>query len=209
MWKEAEKIFPVLTVPDLEIERKCRTVFHYKIHKGQINLKGLRYKSHALATLNDRYKEKVTIYVNQLDLSSIYIQDPFNPHNLIQADSIYPEATKDLTLAEWLEAKEILREKYKCNPDEIKNEEILYLVRLNFLEKIQKLNRKNKRFRQVKNDLPTMITSLESHLNLTILGDEDKAIKPQYNLKTTSPLTFDNLPPNLTDFFYEEVNLDE
>jgi putative transposase len=102
-----------------------------------------------------------------------------------------------------------LREKYKCNPDEIKNEEILYLVRLNFLEKYKKLNRKNKRFRQVKNDLPTMITSLESHLNLTILGDEDKAIKPQYNLKTTSPLTFDNLPPNLTDFFYEEVNLDE
>lgn len=209
MWQEASKIFPVLTIPELEIERKCRTVFRYRINKGQINLKGLRYKSQALATLNYHFKDKVTIYVNQLDLSSIYIQDPFDKYNLIQADSIYPEATKDLTLAEWLEAKEILREKYKCNPDEIKNEEILYLARLNFLEKIQKLNRKNKRFRQVKNDLPTMITSLESHLNLTILGDEDKAIEPQYNLKTISPLTFDNLPPNLTDFFYEEVNLDE
>ena len=209
MWKEAEKNFPVLTVPDLEIERKCRTVFHYKIHKGQINLKGLRYKSHALATLNDRYKEKVTIYVNQLDLSSIYIQDPFNPHNLIQADSIYPEATKDLTLAEWLEAKEILREKYKCNPDEIKNEEILYLARLNFLEKIQKLNRRNKRFRQVKNDLPSMITSFERHLNLVTLGEEVQTIKTQCNSKTTPSLTFDNLPPDLTDFFYEEVNFDE
>ncbi|OAL78256.1 DDE-type integrase/transposase/recombinase [Acinetobacter sp. SFA] len=209
MWQEASKIFPVLTIPELEIERKCRTVFRYRISKGQINLKGLRYKSQALATLNYYFKDKVTIYVNQLDLSSVYIQDPFDKHNLIQADSIYPEATKDLTLAEWLEAKEILREKYKCNPDEIKNEEILYLARLNFLEKIQKLNRRNKRFRQVKNDLPSMITSFERHLNLVTLSEEDKAIKTQCNSKTTPSLTFDNLPPDLTDFFYEEVNFDE
>ena len=209
MWQEASKIFPVLTIPELEIERKCRTVFRYRINKGQINLKGLRYKSQALATLNYHFKDKVTIYVNPLDLSSIYIQDPFDKDNLIQADSIYPEATKDLTLAEWLEAKEILREKYKCNPDEIKNEEILYLARLNFLEKIQKLNRRNKRFRQVKNDLPSMITSFERHLNLVTLSEEDKAIKTQCNSKTTPSLTFDNLPPDLTDFFYEEVNFDE
>ena len=83
MWKEATKIFPVLTVPELEIEKKCRTVFRYTISKGQINLKGLRYKSQALATLNNRFKEKVTVYVDQLDLSSIYIQDPFDEYNLI------------------------------------------------------------------------------------------------------------------------------
>lgn len=209
MWKEASKIFPILTVPKLEIERKCRTVFRYKINKGQINLKGLRYKSHALATLNDHFKDKVTIYVNQLDLSSIYVQDPFDKSNLIQADSIYPDATKDLTLAEWLEAKEILREKYKSNPDEIKNEEILYLARLNFLLRIQKLNRKNKRFRQVKNDLPTMITSFENQLNLAILSDEEKSVAVQSNSEITSNLTYDNLPPDLTEFFYEEVNFDE
>ncbi|WP_228274709.1 DDE-type integrase/transposase/recombinase, partial [Acinetobacter ursingii] len=40
MWQEASKIFPVLTIPELEIERKCRTVFRYRISKGQINLKG-------------------------------------------------------------------------------------------------------------------------------------------------------------------------
>ncbi|MEJ2898630.1 DDE-type integrase/transposase/recombinase [Acinetobacter sp. NS-4] len=100
MWREASKIFPVLTIPELEIERKCRTVFRYTINKGQINLKGLRYKSQALATLNYLFKEKVTIYVDQLDLTTIYVQDLFNTSNLIQADSIYPEATKDLTLTE-------------------------------------------------------------------------------------------------------------
>lgn len=209
MWEEASKIFPVLTIPELEIEKKCRTVFRYKINKGQINLKGLRYKSHTLATLNTRFKEKVTVYVNQLDLSSIYVQDPFNEYNLIQAESIYPAATKDLTLAEWLEAKEILREKYKTNPEEIKNEGILYLARLNFLLKIQKLNRKNKRFRQVKNDLPTMITSFENHLNLAILSDEEKAVGAQINSEITSNLIYDNLPLDLTEFFYEEVNFDE
>lgn len=210
MWKEAAKIFPVLSIPEYEIERKCRTVFRYKINKGQINLKGLRYKSQALATLNHHYKDKVTIYVNQLDLSSIYIQDPFNKYNLIQADSIYPEATKELTLAEWLEAKEILREKYKSDPDEIKSEELLYLARLNFLQKIQTMNKINKRFKQVKNDLPQMISQQEQRLKLTYLSDNIIDIYPsESQLDIDKNLTYDNLPTDLTDFFYEEVNFDE
>ncbi|MFW2078536.1 DDE-type integrase/transposase/recombinase [Acinetobacter sp. ULE_I010] len=210
MWREASEIFPVLTIPELEIERKCRTVFRYKINKGQINLKGLRYKSQALATLNYLFKEKVTIYVDQLDLTTIYVQDPFNKNNLIQADSIYPEATKDLTLAEWLEAKEILREKYKSDPDEIKNEETLYLARLNFLLKIQTLNKKNKRFRQAKNDLPLMIKQQEDRLNLvTLHNDEINALSSTNHIEEDNHLTYDNLPTNLTDFFYEEINFDE
>ncbi|QQV65434.1 Integrase core domain protein [Acinetobacter junii] len=210
MWQEASKIFPVLTIPELEIERKCRTVFRYRISKGQINLKGLRYKSQALATLNHRFKDKVTIYVNQLDLSSIYIQDPFDKNNLIQADSIYPEATKDLTLAEWLEAKEILREKYKSDPNEIKNEELLYLARLNFLLKIQTLNNQKTRFRQVKNDLQMMIKQQEDRLNLANSNnDEIDILSHKNHIEEINHLTYDNLPPDLTDFFYEEVNFDE
>lgn len=210
MWKESTKIFPVLSIPEYEIERKCRTVFRYKINKGQINLKGIRYKSQALATLNHHYKDKVTIYVNQLDLRSIYIQDPFNEYNLIQADSIYPEATKELTLTEWLEAKEILREKYKTDPDEIKSEELLFLARLNFLQKIQTLNKRNKRYKQVKNDLPLMISQQEQRLNLANLSDKKIDIYPsESQLDIDKNLTYDNLPTSLTDFFYEEVNFDE
>lgn len=210
MWLEASKIFPILTIPELEIEKKCRTVFRYRISKGQINLKGLRYKSQALATLNHRFKDKVTIYVNQLDLSSIYIQDPFDKNNLIQADSIYPEATKDLTLAEWLEAKQILREKYKSDPNEIKNEEQLYLARLNFLLKIQTLNNQKTRFRQVKNDLQMMIKQQEDRLNIENLkNDEIDILSHTNHIEEIPHLTYDNLPPDLTDFFYEEVNFDE
>lgn len=210
MWEESTKKFPVLSIPEYEIERKCRTVFRYKINKGQINLKGLRYKSQALATLNQHYKDKVTIYVNQLDLNSIFIQDPFNKYNLIQADSIYPEATKELTLSEWLEAKEILREKYKTDPDEIKSEELLYLARLNFLQKIQTLNKRNKRFKQVKNDLPQMIIQQEQRLKLANLSDKKIDIYPsESQLDIDKNLTYDNLPTDLTDFFYEVVNFDE
>lgn len=210
MWDDASKILPPLTIPKLEVERKCRTVFRYKISKGQINLKGLRYKSHALATLNSHFKEKVTVYVDQLDLSTIYVQDPFNKSNLIQADSIYPDATKDLTLAEWLEAKEIIREKYKSDPNEIKNEETLYLARLNFLLKIQTLNKKNKRFRQVKNDLPLMIKQQEDRLKLTSLNDEKVDVRSSnIHIDVVPHLAYDNLHSNLADFFYEEINLDE
>lgn len=210
MWDDASKILPPLTIPKLEVERKCRTVFRYKISKGQINLKGLRYKSHALATLNSHFKEKVTVYVDQLDLSTIYVQDPFNKSNLIQADSIYPDATKDLTLAEWLEAKEIIREKYKSDPNEIKNEDLLHLARLNFLQRIQTLNRKNKRFRQAKSDLPQMIKQQEDRLKLTNLNDEKADVRSfNIHIDDVPPLRYDNLPSNLADFFYEEINLDE
>lgn len=210
MWKEASKKFSVLTIPELEIERKCRTVFRYRINKGQINLKGLRYKSQALATLNYSFKEKVTIYVDQLNLNSIYIQDPFNKNNLIQADSIFPSATKDLTLAEWLEAKEILREKYNSDPQEIKNEEVLYLARLNFLLKIQTLNKKKKRFSQVKNDLARMIAEQEKRLNMAkVTVEMDQNLSFSNHMEMISQLTYDNLETDLTDFFYEEINLDE
>ena len=115
-----------------------------------------------------------------------------------------------MTLAEWLEAKEIIREKYKCDPNEIKNEELLYLARLNFLQKIQILNRKNKRFRQAKNDLPLMIKQLEDHLKLTSLNDVEIDEHSSTNhIEDVTHLTYDNLTSDLTDFFYEEINLDE
>lgn len=209
MWNEASKIFPNFIIPKIEIEKKCRSVFQYKIHKGQINLKGLRYKSHALSTLHNHFKEKVTIYVNTLDLSSIYIQDPYDSNNLIQADSIFPEATQNLSLAEWIEAKTILREKYKVDPDEIKNEELLFLARINFLHTIETLNKRNKRFRQIKNDLPQLIKHAEDKLNLTVESDQKEEINNITNDSFETDMTSSFSPALLANFFYEEVNFDD
>ena len=104
----------------------------------------------------------------------------------------------------------ILREKYRSDPEEIKNEELLFLARLNFLLKIQTLNNKKTRFRQVKNDLPMMISNFENRLNLATLTKETVAVSnADINIEIDSHLTYDNLPSDLTDFFYEEVNLDE
>lgn len=115
-----------------------------------------------------------------------------------------------MTLAEWLEAKEIIREKYKSDPNEIKNEETLYLARLNFLLKIQTLNKKNKRFRQVKNDLPLMIKQQEDRLKLTSLNDEKVDVRSSnIHIDDVPHLAYDNLHSDLTDFFYEEINFDE
>ncbi|MEJ2898629.1 hypothetical protein [Acinetobacter sp. NS-4] len=103
-----------------------------------------------------------------------------------------------------------MREKYKSDPDEIKNAETLYLARLNFLLKIQTLNKKNKRFRQAKNDLPLMIKQQEDRLNLANLhNDEIDALSSTNHIEEDNHLTYDNLPMDLTDFFYEEINFDE
>ncbi|MCF1280706.1 hypothetical protein [Acinetobacter pittii] len=95
------------------------------------------------------------------------------------------------------------------DPQEIENEEVLYLARLNFLQKIQNLNKKNKRFRQVKNDLTRMIADQENRLNMIpIIIEKDQNFLSS-NHEMISQLAYNDLETDPTDFFYEEINLDE
>ena len=72
------------------------------------------------------------------------------------------------------------------------------------------LNKKYKRFRQVKNDLQMMISQQENRLNLANSNnDEIDVLSSTNHIEEVTHLTYDNLPHDLTDFFYEEVNFDE
>lgn len=208
-WKESTSLIPALKIPKLEIEQKCRTVLRLTINKGQIIVKGLRYKSHALATLQYKIEGKVNIYVDQLDLSYIYVQDPFDSSNFIKADSVFPQLTKDLSLTEWIESRKILREKYKTDPTEIKNEQLLYLARLNFLEKIQSLKSVSGKFKQIKNDLPALIHKAEQELNIYPIEKNEVFTLTDSNEAKYEDLDASVNEKSLTEYFFEEINFNE
>ncbi|HGH1365281.1 TPA: transposase [Acinetobacter baumannii] len=208
-WKESTSLIPALKIPKLEIEQKCRTVLRLSINKGQIIVKGLRYKSHALATLQYKIDGKVNIYIDQLDLSYIYVQDPFDVSNFIKADSVFPHLTKDLSLTEWLESRKILREKYQTDPTEIKNEQLLYLARLNFLEEIQSLKSVSGKFKQIKNDLPALIHKTEQDLNIYPIEKNEVFTLFDSNEAKYEDLDASVNEKSLTEYFFEEINFNE
>ena len=206
VWREVSKVTPPIFVSDLEAEIKCRTVYLRRINKGQVNICGLRYKSHTLATLETIFDKKIEVHVNTHDLSKVYIRDPRNNNNFIQADSNMPNVTKDLSLYEWEESKKILSEKYNLNPERIQQEEIVLLGRVNFLNLIQDLSNKSKKVRAVKNDLPKLIQKLEKQCQ--IVSEDNKS--HSLNLNENQDINdHSNLIDAIDEYTYQEVNFDE
>ncbi|MFL9491515.1 transposase [Acinetobacter baumannii] len=200
-WNKSKKLCAPLYVSEIETEHKCRHVYRYKISKGQINFKGLRYKSHALATLEYKFKGKVTVYVNHLKLCHIFIQDPYDASNLIRADSILKKYTENLSLDEYLQSKVLLREYYKLDIQEIENEDLLFLGRLHFSRNIRALNKQGRKFKSVDDDISPLINKLAKSLNL-VASDGTENSDSKY-LEPSSSLihTFEN------DF--EVINFEE
>lgn len=201
-WKKAEKYCAPLYVSEIEAEQKCRHVYRYKINKGQINFKGLRYKSHALATLGYKFKEKVTVYVDHMDLSHIFIQDPYDNSNIIRADSILKEYTENMSLDEYLEAKEELKKYYKTDINEIKNENLLFLARLLFVQKIRGESKRKRRHKKIDDEL--------LNHNINMLAISQKLIPEEANKLST----FERIETHSTliqsyESNYEVISFDE
>lgn len=200
-WNKAAKFCAPLYVSEIEAEQKCRHVYRYKISKGQINFKGLRYKSHALATLGYKFKEKVIVYVDHLNLNHIFIQDPYNASNLIKADSIFKKNTENLSLDEYLQSKNELKKYYNTDINEIKNEDTLFLARLHFSLLMRTLNKKKPKLKYREDDLPKLINTIAKSLDL--VSSEDSKIS---SFQFQEPSTL--LPHNFENDF-EVINFDE
>lgn len=209
VWNNWAKISQPLHLTQYEANIICRTVKSAKINQGRITFLGLHYYSHALKTLEHNFNEKVSFYIDETDLSLIYVQDPFEKNNFIIADSTNPQLTKNLTLIELVESRKILRDEYKISPKEKEQDKLLHLARLKLIKKVQDAAKVKRKLRQVKNDLPEMIKDLERTLNLN-----PEANKNTDNISPTMPSShFVDIvnPPQGSDsnFLVEEINLDD
>lgn len=109
-WEEQEKKMPSIKLNTAEVCALARRPYARTINNGRVQFDHIFYSSHALSTLEAQGKRKVTILVDELDLNTIYVRHESNPEELILANSVQPDYTKDLTLPAHKAAREILNE---------------------------------------------------------------------------------------------------
>ncbi|MGK5043053.1 hypothetical protein ACQ4WQ_22210 [Janthinobacterium sp. GB1R12] len=109
-WDEQEKAFPPMKLSSEEADALARRPYQRTIQGGRVQYDRLQFYSHALATLEAKGYSTVTILVNELDLHTVFIEDPTKKGELIMAESIDPAYTEGLTQYAHEEAKKIVNE---------------------------------------------------------------------------------------------------
>jgi transposase InsO family protein len=159
-WSNAIKLAPPRIISLFHIEIIVRKAMTKTINHGQVGFLDLKYKAHSLATLKAQGISKVKVMVDETNLEHVFIEDPFNAGNYIQADSTTPDYTKNLTLYEHqmirLERKEFLNDERKKL-----GEHELSFARWRLYQRIQSDIKLNiKKAKQLKNDLPQRFKDL-------------------------------------------------
>lgn len=107
-WEDETALSKPISLSDTEVNAIARKVIRATIIKGRVRVHGLDYYSHALRTIEHEHSEKVTILVDELNLSQVFVENPFEQGRLIEADSTVPDYTHNLTLWEHIEAQKEL-----------------------------------------------------------------------------------------------------
>ncbi|EKU54978.1 transposase [Acinetobacter baumannii] len=192
-WSNAIKLAPPRLISLFHIEIIVRKAMTKTINHGQVGFLDLKYKAHSLATLKAKGISKVNVMVDETNLEHVFIEDPFNAGNYIQADSTTPDYTKNLTLYEHqmirLERKEFLNDERKKL-----GEHELSFARWRLYQRIQsdiKLN--NKKAKQLKNDLPQRFKDLLGEpIDLSVDFKELKTIDDLPVISSSSDENIDN-----------------
>lgn len=136
-WKEETANVPRQGLSDVDVDVLARTPYQVKINRGRVRVETLEFYSHALKKLEGEHKGSVTVLLNELDMSYVYVQDPYEKGNLIQADSVEPEYTDGLTLSEHKEAQ-ILKKKMSEEDLRALGKNANLLARYQLMQMIQK-----------------------------------------------------------------------
>ncbi|WP_331351383.1 Mu transposase C-terminal domain-containing protein [Cellvibrio sp. UBA7671] len=106
-WKDEIKIIVPNKLSEAEVQVLLRQPHKRTIHNGTVVFEHLIYTSHALSVFEG---EVVTIMVDELDLSFVYVNHPEKADANIKADSVDPEYTRGLTIYEHRESLKIKSE---------------------------------------------------------------------------------------------------
>ena len=145
-YNEAIKSYRPIVIDEEYADFICRIPYFRMISNGQVVYENLFYYSHALRTLENKNSRNSTIYVNESDLSKVYVKTD-ESNEIIEAISTDPQYAYNLTLDDHIEAQNI---KKRIKEQDLKNypfsENVLARITLNKLimsyKKQNKLNRK-------------------------------------------------------------------
>ncbi len=137
MWKEETERSQPISFTKEEVDILLRRPYKCSINKGQVRQFKLTWFSHALRTLEAKHKEKVTVLIDELDLSKVYVEHPDEKGTLILAESTEPEYTTGLSMWEHEQAQNQKKEMTEKDLKAVGKYANL-LARNQFLLKIQK-----------------------------------------------------------------------
>ncbi len=174
-WEDAtQSIKPLsLTIDDANV--LCRQPFTRTIQQGCVQINGLHYYSHALCTLELQKISKVTVLIDELDLSHVFVIHPSQKNTVILAESTEPEYTSGLTSYAHQEAQKIKQELTRSDLHRLGPHANL-LARWHLLKKIQNdLQKKKPKLRKLVIDIPQELQKLSI------------SVKPQRVVKEVAP----------------------
>lgn len=159
-WEDATKLMKPLSFSEQDANILCRKPHQCTINKGRVLINYLYYFSHALSTLEQKNLSKVTVLVDEMDLSKVFVIDPINKHNIIIAESTDPEYTKGLNSFAHKEARNIKKLMAKEDIQRLGKNTNLY-ARWKLLEKIQHdLQKKKPKLKKLIVNIPEEMENL-------------------------------------------------
>lgn len=172
MWEDETKIVKPISISDDAASALCRKPYTCSINNGRVLIDYLYYFSPTLATFEQQKPNKVTVLVDEMDLSHVFIIDPTNSHNLIKAECTNPDYAQGLTMYAHQEVKKIKKNMAQTDLDRL-GENANLLARYYLLQKIQSdLESKKPKLRKLIIDIPEEIKQLSIPVQQNAVRDE-------------------------------------
>lgn len=106
-WEERASVMGPMKLTAAEVNILARRPYERAIHGGRVQFEGLHYYSHALIGLETQGNSKITILIDELNLQTVFFENPSLRGEYLMAESTDPDYTDDLTLFAHLEAMKI------------------------------------------------------------------------------------------------------
>lgn len=189
MWGDSILNMKPTFLEDTDANIICRRTVERTIHHGQVTIDGIDYFSHMLTTLTAKGIKKVIVLINDLDLSNVYITNPLNNNNVIQADSTNQEYTFGLSRIAHLEAQKLKKRLSQSDRERLGHFADLYSL-YKLMHNIQTdLMRNKPRLKQIKLELSQQLKEVEEVLtanNISTQDDYSQLKKKSGSVKKTS-----------------------
>lgn len=109
-WEDQARVSSPLKLSVPDVDALARRPYQRTIHGGRVQYDHLHYHSDALRALEARGQSRVTVLIDELNLHTVFVEDPNEKGNFIEAESIDPAYTDGLTQYAHTEAMAIKNE---------------------------------------------------------------------------------------------------
>jgi putative transposase len=106
-WEEKARVMGPMKLTAAEVNVLARRPYQRSIHGGRVQFEGLHYYSHALISLEAQGHSKITILIDELNLQTVFFEDPSLIGEYLMAESTDPEYTDGLTIFAHMETMKI------------------------------------------------------------------------------------------------------